>query len=459
MQKIGAAELARMLTDRSTKGIARDTAKLVRNGELTVGLRLPSLRDLAYEMSISPSTLSEAWKELRRLRVLTGRGRNGTYISGSSLAARPARWSSQGHFSEGTLDLTLAAPDTAFLPNLIAALTYGAQSDGLNSYERVRILPKLEEILRPLWPYDAPSMLATNGGYNALYVALHALVQPGAAVALEMPAPMRILDILEDLGVEILPVESDVKGPRVDSLSEALKRKPTAFVFQPSVSSVTGHYVCAKRLKDLGRALAKTDTLIIEDDGLGDISGCPNLSLGTMLPNQVVHIRSFSKSYGPDLRMGVLSATEDLVEQIQSYRAFSAGWTSRILQGALAWLLADADTQTQVAHAAEKYKTRRNALARNLRARGLDVPDGGGLCLLLPVYSETFAMITFAAHGISVAPGEIFSFDPTGHIRISTSQLDATSRDRVANVIQLAVSEPWQDQTSGSTTLATYPSV
>ncbi|KKM66514.1 hypothetical protein LCGC14_1480400, partial [marine sediment metagenome] len=345
MQMISAETMAAYLTDRSTRGIARDTAKLVRSGTLPVGARLPPLRELAFVMGVSPSTLSEAWKELRRLRVLTGRGRNGTFVSGSSLAPRPMRVGAQGHFSAGTRNFSLATPDLEFLPQLDRALLHGAKAENLNSYERVRILPELEAVLRPKWPFKSSEMLATNGGYNAVYLALHALVPPGSVVAIETPASMRLLDILEDMGAIIVPVDSDEFGPDPAALKDIMSRNPSAFVFQPVISSVTGHYCSAARLQELGDVLADADTLIIEDDGLGDIAIAPSQSLGDRFPDQTIHIRSFSKSYGPDLRMAVLSASEDLVEQVQSYRAFSAGWTSRILQAAVAWLHCDAETQ------------------------------------------------------------------------------------------------------------------
>lgn len=444
MQTITAEELASHLSDRSTRGIARDTTRLVRTGVLPLGARLPAMRDLAFIMGISPSTLSEAWKELRRMRILTGRGRNGTFVSGSHMAPRPSRGLAPQHLVPGPFNLSMAVPDQALLPPLGDALVHGTRSEGLNSYHRIRILPELEEVLRPSWPFACSSMLATNGGYNAVYLVLHALIAPKSAVAIEMPTPMRLLDILEDLGVVILPVACDQYGPDPQSLQEALAQKPSAFLFQPVLSSVTGYHCSSERLQALGDVLKDGDTLIIEDDGLGDISGAPSQSLGDRFPDRVIHIRSFSKAYGPDLRMAILSASEELVDQVQSYRAFSAGWTSRILQSAAAWLHRDAETQRSVALATDIYGKRRNGLAAALRNRAIDVPDGAGLSIFVPVQSENFAMITLAAHGVSVFPGEHFSLKPSGHIRIGTGLLGKSNTVRVAELLSLACAEPFQ---------------
>ena len=117
------------------------------------------------------------------------------------------------------LDLTSAVPDAALLPPLAEAMAYGASAENLNSYERSRILPEFEEAVRKTWPYEPEAFLATNGGYNAVYTLIQALVMPGASVAIEDPTAMRLLDILEDLGVQIIPVQCDREGPLPDSLS------------------------------------------------------------------------------------------------------------------------------------------------------------------------------------------------------------------------------------------------
>lgn len=141
--------------------------------------------------------------------------------------------------------------------------------------------------------------------------------------------------------------------------------------------------------------------------------------------------------------MAVLSASEELVEQVQSYRAFSAGWTSRILQASVAWLHEDPGTQALVSKAGKIYQERRNKLASELRTRGIDVIDGGGLCLFMPVHSETFALITLAAHGISAVPGESFSLAASGHVRFGTGRLGSEDCKTLADIASLAAAEPF----------------
>lgn len=438
MNAFDAQWFVQRLGDRTTRGIARETAALIRNGELPVGTKLPPVRELAYGLGVSPATVSQAWSGLRRHKIIDGRGRNGAWVMTDRFAARPERHMSGGNYGPDILNLAIAEPDVSLLPSLGAALAHGSQAERLNSYERVRILPELEAAVRPDWPYEPGAFLATNGGYNAIYTLLHALVRPGLPVAIEDPTALRLLDILEDLNVPILPVGCDEEGPLPHSLSKALAQRPAAFIFQPRVHSVTGALMSAKRLEALGDVLADADVLIVEDDGAGDISDAPRISLGRRFPDRVVHILSFAKTHGPDLRLAVLSSSATLVDQIQSYRSFSSGWTSRILQAATAWLLRDPATAATLARARDVYKERRELLAAELSRRGVEIRAGNGLSVLIPVVQESYALVTLASRGIAVHAGGKFSLGATNSIRLATSILPQDKVVQVAASIVLA---------------------
>lgn len=439
MSEIVEAEwFAGKISDTSIHGIALETTALIRSGLLPVGARLPAVRDLAFALGVSPATISNAWRELRRQQVLSGRGRNGTWVIGDRLVAQPKRLASSGDYGADVIDLSRAVPDPALLPPLAEALAKSVETEGVNLYTRSRIVPELEAAVRASWPYEAEAFLATNGGYNAVYTLLHAILLPGACVAIEHPTAMRLLDILEDRGVEIVPVQCDSEGPVPQSLAAALKRHPSVFIFQPRLHSVTAATVSPERLAALGDVLEGHDTLILEDDGVADISAAPRQSLGNRFPERTVHIFSFSKTLGPDLRLAVMSGPASVINQTQSYRSFSAGWTSRLLQGAASWLLRQEETADIIANACAHYHDRSRALRQALAERGLHIDgENNGLCLWVPVESEQFAMVTLAARGIAVEPGEKFSVTPVNHIRVATGCL--TDRyDTVADAIILA---------------------
>lgn len=177
--------------------------------------------------------------------------------------------------------------------------------------------------------------------------------------------------------------------------------------------------------------------MILEDDGMADIATSAPRSLGAIFPDRVLHIRSLSKTLGPDLRLAVLSGPAKLLEQIQSYRSFGAGWTGRILQSAAAWLLNDAETLDRIAQARAIYLMRRRKLLTALAEHGMVLPDGEGFCLWVPVQSEQFALVTLAARGMAVQPGSKFSVKPIHYLRVATSTLE-DRYEEVAEAVAIA---------------------
>ena len=428
--------LGPQLQDRTMRGIALGTGALIRSGEIPVGTGLPPVRELALELGVSPATISAAWAELRRHRVIQGRGRTGIWVCGNQVTPHPHRFERAGHFDDQAIDLTMAAPDPALLPPLQEALAAGAGAAALNSYQRVLILDSLRDAVAPSWCYRPEAYLATNGGYEAVHATLQALVMPGAVVAVEDPSAARLLDILDQIGAQVVPVPSDAEGPMPERLAEVLQRRPVVFLYQPRTHSTTGRVVTPGRLAEMARLLRGSETLIVEDDGVGDLATIPAQGLGAALPARTVHIRSFSKALGPDLRLAVLSGTAELVGRIQAYRNFGAGWTSRILQEVVAWLLMQNSTERIVDTARRTYAARRQALITAASRHGTALPNSDGLCVWVPVQSEQFSLVTMAAHGIAVQPGSRCAVSIQPHIRIATTRL-SEHVEKVAAVIAL----------------------
>ncbi|WP_291830875.1 aminotransferase class I/II-fold pyridoxal phosphate-dependent enzyme, partial [Candidatus Symbiopectobacterium sp. PLON1] len=379
--KIDPVWLAGMLTDPSIRGIAMDIAALIREERIAIGSQLPSVRELAEILRVSPATISAAWSQLKRQNVVTGRGRTGVYSQ--RVSPRPERFERAGNFGDTIqINMELSSPDPALLPNLAAALQHALSQPTLNSYQRTDIVPELEAAVRKRWPYPAEVFITSSGGFDGLYLALQALIFPGSTVAIESPTTARLLDLLDLLGMNAIKVGCDVNGPDIKELKQALQQKPVAFIFQPRTHSHTGCAVSPERLGDMAAVLAEHENvLILEDDGIGELSTCPAISLGRYHPERTIHVCSYSKAYGPDLRLAVISGSKTRMDQLQSFRHFGVGWSSRILQGALAYLLNDTQAQRDIAHAKQVYHRRRQALVDalvTLAVRGIAVRVGVG---------------------------------------------------------------------------------
>ncbi|WP_343554765.1 aminotransferase class I/II-fold pyridoxal phosphate-dependent enzyme [Pantoea sp.] len=431
--------LSEQITDASVKGIAHVASTLIRDGEIAVGMQMPAVRELAERLGVSPATVSAAWAQLKKQKVLAGKGRSGVWVSGNSVMPRPIRFETIGNYGENIqASLAMASPDPALLPDLREAMLAGIVSPQLNSYQREAISPQLQAAVAPRWPYPAEAWLATDGGFDAMNLIVQTLVSPGDCVVIEDPTATRLLDMLDNIGAEILPLPCDEQGPRADVLAKHLQKSPVMFIYQPRTHSATGYTVSQRRSLELARVLANTSTIIVEDDGIGDLSRWPVWSLGVHYPERVLHVHSFSKAYGPDLRLAVLSGTSEMVKRLQAWRNFGVSWTSRILQDAVAWMLNDASTQQRIKQAKTIYAQRRQQLLAALAQRGLLLEERDGLSVWIPVESEQYAMITLAARGIAVLPGERCSIISRQFIRVSAALLPFAQLDSIADAIVIA---------------------
>jgi DNA-binding transcriptional MocR family regulator len=239
----------------------------------------------------------------------------------------------------------------------------------------------------------------------------------------ENPAFPPVLDLLEAVGATVVGVPLDDEGLSVAALTAALaERAPVALFLQPRAHNPTGVSMTAARAAALASALAgHPGVTVVEDDHAGDIASAPPVSLGTWLPSQTVHISSFSKSHGPDLRLAAVGGPAAVISSVIDRRLLGPGWSSRILQAVLVDLLADPAACAQVAEARSAYARRRSLLLAALAARGVQATAADGINLWLTVENEQVAMLTLAAHGIAVAPGTPFAAGPPAgeHVRVT----------------------------------------
>ncbi len=166
-------------------------------------------------------------------------------------------------------------------------------------------------------------------------------------------------------------------------------------------------------------------TLVVEDDHANEISSAPLVSVGAWLPERTVHIRSFSKSHGPDLRLAAVGGAGAVVTAVENRRLLGPGWSSRILQSVLLGLIrhpATADTHGRGPRRVRRAPSR--AVSRVLVDKGVEVTGTDGINLWMAVEDERAAVVALAAQGIGVAPGTPFLVRPdSDHLRVTVGGL------------------------------------
>lgn len=401
------------IAQRTPVGIAAALGRLITSGRLAPGERLPTVRQLAGELGVSPATISHAWQALSSAGLIVSRGRSGSFVRDQAPHWLPARSRSMAGRTQTTrIDLSRGTPDPQLLPALGPALSRVSRRAVTQSYQDLPVIPELLALLTESWPFPTESITIVDGALDAISRSLDAVTRFGDRVIVESPGFPPFFDLLDQLGATLLPVAIDEHGIDPVSFAAALKLAPSAVILQPRAQNPTGASMTAERAEELARLL-KADkrnatTVVIEDDHSGEISIAPDVSLGRWLPDRVLHVRSYSKSHGPDLRIAALGGPAALVDPIVARRMLGPGWTSRMLQTILHDLLTHSDSVAQISEARRVYFARQKALADALTSFGMSVRQADGINTWLPVADERDAIVQLAASGIRVAGGSPF---------------------------------------------------
>ncbi|UQX90342.1 aminotransferase class I/II-fold pyridoxal phosphate-dependent enzyme [Jatrophihabitans telluris] len=438
--------LEERLDEPTARGLAHAVSRAMRDGAVAVGEKLPPIRTVATELGLSPTTVSAAWALLARSGTIHTDGRRGTTIAdprSGSLARYRRAVDRQTPFS---LDLSTGVPDSELLPDLGRALSGLSRLAPLAtpaSYLDDPVLPELAAVLHAQWPYPVEQITVVDGAMDGLELFVRSALRFGDRVVVESPCFPPLLDLLESIGVTVVGVGLDDQGLRPDELAGALDEPtghlPVAVFLQPRAQNPTGASLNEARARELAALLARVDCLIVEDDSAGGVAGAVPISLGAWLPERTVHVRSFSKSHGPDLRLAAMSAPPAVLREILSRRQLGQGWSSRMLQQILLSLLTDAESVGEVERARATYARRRESIVTALRERGVEVGGRDGINIWVPVVDETAAVVRLASQGIGVAPGSPFAVlahqDP--HVRVTVGGV-ADRHDELADALAAA---------------------
>jgi DNA-binding transcriptional MocR family regulator len=438
-------QLNERLRQPSSRGLAYAVGAAIADGVLVPGEKLPPIRMVAARLQLSPTTVSASWALLARSGTIRTDGRRGSTVADTRPAGSRRYRRALPTPAEFALDLSTGVPDPALLPSLHRAIRAVPAAASMSSYLDDPVIAELVEVLRADWPYPAEEFLIVDGAMDALDLTARATLRFGDRVVVEHPTFPPLLDLLEAMGADVIGVAVDDEGIIPAELQSALSAPVAAVFLQPRGQNPTGVTLSALRIAALAELLRDTGTLVVEDDSSGAIAAAPPISLGSVLPQQTLHVRSFSKSHGPDLRLAAVSGPDSVLARLADLRQLGQGWTSRLLQRILLELLTDSRSVAQVEAARSEYSRRRRALVAALAANDIAVGGNDGLNVWVPVQDESAAIVRLASQGIGVAPGAPFGVrsDRTGYVRVTAGLLSRGQDETAAQLAAAARTAGW----------------
>ncbi|WP_327424054.1 aminotransferase class I/II-fold pyridoxal phosphate-dependent enzyme [Streptomyces sp. NBC_01230] len=431
------------IVGRRASEIAASVERAVGAGELAPGQALPPMRELAARLEVNPNTVAAAYRTLRERGVIETAGRRG-----SRVRLRPAgtvRGSLRVEAPPGVRDLGEGNPDPALLPSLDGALAAAARAYAKRPgmYGEASVDPELEALVRAALEDDgvpAGPVAITSGSLDAIERVLVAHLKPGDVVAVEDPGWGALLDLVPALGLRPVPIALDDEGPLPDEVERALNAGARALVVTDRAQNPTGAAIGAARAEELRCVLAgHRGVLLIEDDHGHAIVDLPLHPLAGAT-DRWAFVRSVAKAYGPDLRVAALTGDAVTVDRVLGRQQLGPGWVSRLLQRAVAHLLATGAVDSDAV--ARAYGERRDALVQALTERGVEAHGRSGMNVWVPVSDETGVVARLLNAGWAVAPGARFRVAAPQGIRLTVSPLTAADITPLADAVAAAAEPP-----------------
>ena len=295
-------------------------------------------------------------------------------------------------------------------------------------------------------PVAADEIVVTAGASEAIDQLCGLHTRPGDVALVESPTYHLAVRIMQDHGLDLVPVPVDADGLNVDALKLRLAelkqagRAPRLLYTIPTFHNPTGLSLSPERRRAVIELAAEAGCLIVEDDAYRELvyDGDAPASLWSQAPSgTVARVGSFAKSLAPGLRLGWITGPAAVVGRlVDGGLRTSGGGLNHYTGLGVAALCADGHYEPNIARLRAAYRARRDAmleaLAEFMPAGTTWVKPAGGffIWVTLPDGLEAAAVLTRAqARGVVFHPGVRFCLDGAGRsaMRLAFSYYDPIS--------------------------------
>ncbi len=472
--------------------------RLIADGLLAPGVKLPATRELAQSLHVNRATVALAYEELVAAGLARAHVGQGTFVAGEqpvrvagrtpspspapidwmallSRGARTAAADEERRRAFGTppgagaalISFAGGMPDSSLFPTdafrRVLNQVVREEGDALLQYSAVGGYAPLRRylagyLLRFGVEARAEEILVVNGSQQGFDVIARTLVDPGDLVAIEQPTYTGAMQAFRSFGARLLPVDWDAAGPRPDVFERLCERQaPKLFYCQPNAHNPSGLALEPEVGRRLLATAARHQVPIVEDGFDGSLYYGPRPGAPLKAADRagvVLYIGTFSKILFPGLRLGWLVAPSPVVERLQAAKQLADLHTSALLQAAVHRFCERRLLERHITRVTAEYARRRALLLASLRRRMPEgvtwtEPQGGfSLLLTLPTGLDATALLPAAfERGVAFTPGPAFFLDGGERtLRLAFSSVAAARIDegvrRLAEVIKAAQRQP-----------------
>jgi DNA-binding transcriptional MocR family regulator len=298
------------------------------------------------------------------------------------------------------------------------------------------LLEALEAWLRGKgFPMDTNKLIITTGSLQAINIWAKMFIDPDDVVLTENPAFIGALSAFGSYMPRIHGVNMDGEGILIEPLKEALKLDPKFLYITPTFHNPAGLTYSPERRKELLDVMNATEIPILEDDAYGELwfdekdkQHIVPLKIQSEKEQQICYTGSFSKIFGPGMRLGWMLVGEEFYRKAELCKQCVDACSPTYTQVLAHRFLASGQLDSYVASVRGIYHQRCNfmmdAIKRYFPAEASFVEPKGGfyIWIKLPESIDEMELLKKV-----IAEGAVFvvgsTFDPqgasNGYIRVS----------------------------------------
>jgi DNA-binding transcriptional MocR family regulator len=310
--------------------------KAIEAGDLPEGCKLPTHRELAYQLRVSVQTVSTSYREALKRGYIRSEVGRGSFVR--SMNSEPTGGFLLDSTSSDLVDLSIIrgvyteAHETASR-QVMAAM---ALSDNSQWMRPCRPIPGQDHHREAAQTWlaqlsvrtEVERICITNGATHAILLALAAVTRPGDIVLTEELTEHGFIGMANVLGLTLRCVQTDQEGIIPEALDAACADgSAKALVWIPTLGNPTSHFASAKRRDTIAQVAASHGIFVIENEVYRPLVDDRPPSIIDLLPDHGFLATSMTKAVLTGLRVGYLVAPHKFALRVASLLRITS-WTA-----------------------------------------------------------------------------------------------------------------------------------
>lgn len=297
--------------------LSRALRDAIRAGTLAEGAQLPTVRDLAWSLKVTPGTVARAYQIATQEGLLEATIGRGTFVAARAPRLGPTQSLFQDRDSgigQGRVDLRSPQLPEVGQSQAIAEglrrIAGDSGADWLDYTSQSREAPLRQAVCtwlsyRGLGPHGPEDIMLTHGGQNAIGLILGCCLRGDRPVVLVEDLSYPGFRYAARLArAEVVGVEMDAEGILPDALEAACRRHgPQVLCVSPDTQNPTTARMSPARREEIIAIARRYDLQIIEDECYATVNP-DQPALRALAPERVWYTGSLSKSVSAALRFG-----------------------------------------------------------------------------------------------------------------------------------------------------------